>query len=178
MSFGIKLHEYLYGDWDTVKDALVQELDYLHNSLRLNWDSVFDENNQLSLDAALDPDATPTRYIANTGPGGAPKWDLVNLSNGVKNRLAYLHLPQVPASSLLGRGDSVLGDTQVISLGVGLEMTGTVLSLDTLGGGGGTPYFIPVDITHTVPLYIQELFNMTIDVEGILDVEGFLIEVD
>lgn len=40
------------------------------------------------------------------------------------------------------------------------------------------PYFIPADETYTVPLYSQGLFSMIIDVEGILDVEGYLIEVD
>lgn len=46
-SFGIKLHEYLYGDWDQVRDALVQELDYLHNTLNTNWEDVFDGDNTI-----------------------------------------------------------------------------------------------------------------------------------
>lgn len=178
-SFGIKLHEYLYGDWDYVKDQLVQELDYLHNSLRLHWDSVFDENNNLTLEAIFGADPTPTRYIANTGPGGLPQWDRVNLANGVVGVLAYTHFPDLDASQLIGRRSSSGGDPEAIDVGDGLIMDGTTLKVNTLSGfTGGTPYFIPVDTTHTIPLYIQELFSMTIDVEGILDVEGFLIEVD
>ncbi len=44
--------------------------------------------------------------------------------------------------------------------------------------GGGVPYYIAPSDTFTVPEYIQALFAMLIDNEGILDVEGFLIEVD
>lgn len=40
------------------------------------------------------------------------------------------------------------------------------------------PYFIPAGDEFNVPLYFQATFSMTIDVEGILDVEGYLIEVD
>jgi len=39
------------------------------------------------------------------------------------------------------------------------------------------PYRIPAGVTFTVPLYKQALFVETIDVEGVLDVEGLLIEV-
>jgi hypothetical protein len=40
------------------------------------------------------------------------------------------------------------------------------------------PTFIPSGSTFKVPLYKQAMFAMTIDNEGILDVAGFLIEVD
>ncbi len=40
------------------------------------------------------------------------------------------------------------------------------------------PYVNPADDEIIVPLYSQATFAMTIDVEGILDVEGYLIEVD
>lgn len=40
------------------------------------------------------------------------------------------------------------------------------------------PYFIAGDDTFTVPIYKQALFNMTIDIEGTLVVDGFLIQVD
>lgn len=44
--------------------------------------------------------------------------------------------------------------------------------------GTMVPYFIASGSTFTVPLYKQGLFSMTIDVEGILIVDGFLIQVD
>lgn len=45
-------------------------------------------------------------------------------------------------------------------------------------GGGMVPYFIASGDTFTVPEFKQALFAMTIDVEGVLDVSGVLIEVD
>jgi len=44
--------------------------------------------------------------------------------------------------------------------------------------GGATPYFIPSADTFTVEEYYQALFAVTIDVEGALDVDGYLIGVD
>jgi len=46
------------------------------------------------------------------------------------------------------------------------------------GVNGMVPYYIGPGNTFTVPLYKQALFEMNIDNEGFLDVEGFLIEVD
>ncbi len=42
---------------------------------------------------------------------------------------------------------------------------------------GITPYFIPGDETFIVPINKQSMFEMTIAVEGILVVDGFLIQV-
>lgn len=44
--------------------------------------------------------------------------------------------------------------------------------------GGMVPYFIPEDETFTVPVNKQGLFSITIDVEGMLVVDGMLIMVD
>ncbi len=44
--------------------------------------------------------------------------------------------------------------------------------------GLGVPYFIASGDTFTVPLFIQSLWAMPIDNEGLIDVLGFLIEVD
>lgn len=46
------------------------------------------------------------------------------------------------------------------------------------GGGAMVPYYIPPATTFTVPLYSQALFAMTIENDGILVVNGFLIGVD
>lgn len=43
---------------------------------------------------------------------------------------------------------------------------------------GGVPYFIPESDTFSVPEFIQSLFAMTIDCEGTLAVDGYLIGVD
>lgn len=47
-----------------------------------------------------------------------------------------------------------------------------------IAAGGMVPYFIPEDETFTVPFNKQGLFSITIDVEGILVVDGMLIMVD
>lgn len=46
------------------------------------------------------------------------------------------------------------------------------------GANGMIPYFIASTETFTIPLYKQAVFAMNIDNEGILVVDGFLIEVD
>jgi hypothetical protein len=46
------------------------------------------------------------------------------------------------------------------------------------GGAAGVPLFIAFDETFTVPANQQTLFAMTIDCEGILDIEGFLVAVN
>jgi len=45
------------------------------------------------------------------------------------------------------------------------------------GANGMVPYYIAPSETFIVPLYKQALFAMNIDNEGILEVDGFLIEV-
>jgi hypothetical protein len=45
-------------------------------------------------------------------------------------------------------------------------------------GAGMVPTFIAAGETFMVPANRQALFTMAIDNEGILDVEGFLVEVD
>lgn len=44
-------------------------------------------------------------------------------------------------------------------------------------GGSSVPYFIPEGQTFNAAEFQQALFAMTIDVEGVLDVDGYLIEV-
>jgi hypothetical protein len=46
------------------------------------------------------------------------------------------------------------------------------------GGDGSVPYFIADGDTFTVPVYRQSLFGMLIDCEGIIDIDGYLVEVD
>lgn len=45
------------------------------------------------------------------------------------------------------------------------------------GANGMVPYFIALSEVFVIPLYKQALFEMNIDNEGILEVNGFLIEV-
>jgi hypothetical protein len=45
------------------------------------------------------------------------------------------------------------------------------------GGADGVPYFVPSGDTFTVALYFQALFTLPIEVEGTMDISGYLIEV-
>ena len=53
------------------------------------------------------------------------------------------------------------------------------LSWSAIGASqdSNAPYFVPAGTTYDVKPYKQVLFNLTIDVEGYLDVEGLLVEV-
>jgi len=51
-------------------------------------------------------------------------------------------------------------------------------SSSSSSGNSFVPYFIASGETFTVPLFKQALFAMNIDNEGILDIEGFLIEIN
>jgi len=58
----------------------------------------------------------------------------------------------------------------------------SVIAAPSTSSGGGSsssfvPYLIPAGSTFVVPINYQALFEMTIEVDGILEVDGFLIEV-
>jgi len=53
-----------------------------------------------------------------------------------------------------------------------------ISSPSTVTGSEGIPYFIATGETFIVPEFKQALFSMNIDNEGILEVDGFLIEVN
>ena len=68
---------------------------------------------------------------------------------------------------LLLDGDGEGGDSDVIPGPKGDD-----------GANGMVPYFISSSEKFLVPEFKQALFSMNIDNEGVLEVEGFLIEVD
>jgi hypothetical protein len=54
----------------------------------------------------------------------------------------------------------------------------SVSDSSSVENGPMTPYFVAADETFVVPVNKQALFSMPIDSEGILDIEGYLLEVD
>lgn len=81
--------------------------------------------------------------------------------------------------AVIGPGASVPGDIAVWAdyLGKRLADSGVTIA-DLLNGGGGmVPYLIPAGETFTVPVNKQGLFTITIDVQGTLIVDGYLIQV-
>ena len=93
-------------------------------------------------------------YVLTTsGAGTNPAWAAASVADGDKGDITvsssgtvwtidndvvtYAKIQNVSAASkLLGRGDSGSGDTQEITLGSGLTMTGTTLSASSGGSGG------------------------------------------
>jgi hypothetical protein len=96
----------------------------------------------------------------------------------------------------LGKSNEVLTTEINNAGGTTINETIQLLSLitgDSDGGGGGdtipgpkgeagengmVPYYISPSEKFTVPIYKQALFSMNIDNEGMLEINGFLIEVD
>jgi len=82
-------------------------------------------------------------------------------------------------NAVIGVPPTVPGD-----IAIWLDYTGKLLgdsgvSISSLTAGGSMmPYFIPGDETFTIPVNRQGLFAMTIEVEGMLVVDGMLIQVD
>lgn len=80
--------------------------------------------------AFLNKDATPTRYLANTGTSNNPKWDQVNLANGVIGNLPVTNLDggNLASPTTFWRGDGTWA---------------------TPSGGGGSPHPILDGSTHS-----------------------------
>lgn len=137
--FGLDLHEYFRQPWEQARGMLSEELDQLKAELRGRWNAALGPNNELNVNA-IGGDGTPaTRYVANTGVRNAPTWDLVNLVNGVKNRLRFIHIVQIGAGKVLGRRSATAGDIEEITPDAAdLAIASTTLALTATGVTAGT----------------------------------------
>ena len=132
----LHLLKYLDGPWERVREYLRSDLEHIEAAVNQRWQQTFTDDNLLQAFAISGDSTIDTQYIANTGTGHTPKWDYVNLSNGVTNRLPFNHLVAATAPSVLvGRESGTTGNFEQISLGTGLTMTGTTLSANSAAGG-------------------------------------------
>jgi hypothetical protein len=114
------------------------------------------------------PPAYPPYQTPIVGAGGrvTKPWHLFFLSlaggsaEGIDDGSITLDkLQPIPSPRLLGRGSSGNGPVEIISLGTGLGMTGTVLSVTGAGPNGiaALGYWTP--ITNGDPLSPEILFD-------------------
>lgn len=125
--------------WIQARAQLAEDLTHLQTAINQRHTNQFSDDNLLSATTIAGNSELDTRYIANTGPHHTPKWDLVNLVNGVVGRILFPHFQSASAAArLLGRGEAFgAGDFEEITVGAGLSLTGTTLTA-TGGGGSGS----------------------------------------
>lgn len=132
----ISLLKFVEGDWEYVRGYLKADLEHIQEAINQHWTDNFGGDSTLTA-GTIAGDPTPaTRYVANTGPNNSPKWDQVNLANGVKGRLPFEHLPTVDNETLLGRRNGANGDIEQIAVGTNLSITGgPTPTLNATGSG-------------------------------------------
>lgn len=81
-------------------------------------------------------------------------------------------------NAVIGPAQSVPDDIAVFADYTGKLLADSGYSIADLLGGGMVPTFIAADEIFTVPANKQALFATTIDVEGLLVLDGILIGVD
>lgn len=120
----LHLLKYLDGPWEQMREYLRSDLEHIEAAVNQRWGATFNDDNTLQALTIAGDSTIDTRYVANTGPNHTPKWDQVNLSNGVTNRLPFNHLVAATLPSVLvGRQAGSSGDFGQIAVGPGLQVT-------------------------------------------------------
>lgn len=86
--------DYLTLPWEEAREYIKEELEQLRAALQSHLNSVFNSDGTVTEEAFGGAGGDIPSYLANTGTKRSPKWEKVDLANGVKNRIAYASLPQ------------------------------------------------------------------------------------
>jgi len=128
-------------------DALSSKTIGTSNTINTNLEKLSITGGSNGQVLSTDGSGALTWTTAGGGVSDGDKGDITVSASGAtwtvdNDAVSYAKIQNVSAASkLLGRGDSGSGDTQEITLGTGLTMTGTTLAAS---GGGGAPTFMVV----------------------------------
>lgn len=89
----------------------------------------------------LSKDTNATRYLANTGTDNNPKWDFVNLTNGVTGELPLTNFPTISEYSVLGVAGGSAAQPAAIGPASNLQVlrrSGTTLGFGSIDISSGT----------------------------------------
>lgn len=90
--------DYLTLPWEEARGYIKEELEQLRAAIQAQFNKTLNTDGTVSEGAFSGAGGDVPSYLANTGPKRKPKWDKVDLANGVKNRLAFGSLPQASPS--------------------------------------------------------------------------------
>lgn len=83
----ITLLKMLPDKWEKARGFLRLDLDRIEAVLNAQWAAAFGSAGELQASTVPGDSTTDSRYVSNQGAGHSPKWDLINLANGVSNTL-------------------------------------------------------------------------------------------
>lgn len=135
MKLGAVFSDFLSLPWEQARGYIKEELEQLRAAVQGQWAQTHGTDGLLSEESVLGAGASVPSYIANTGPKKQPKWDKVDLQNGVKNRIKYVNLPQPTnvAQSVIGNAGGIAFEEVPVSVDliidagvIGLTQTGVI----------------------------------------------------
>jgi hypothetical protein len=121
----IALKKNVDGSWEMAREGIREDLEIIEVVFNNLQQVAFAGGTTLTAFAISGNRKPATRYVANTGPNNTPKWDLVNLVNGVTGRLALSHFALASENTVLGRRRGTNGDYEPLTPGIDIFITST-----------------------------------------------------